>query len=214
MGKAANANGVPDAHEDWKGDNVDPEMTVVLARFEDAEIIRRAFTQLQNHGVDAADIRIGGVRAEEVQASTREEGSRARLDHRLEGFVTRRAITGASIGAALGAVLGTMVAFGAVNLGDLRSDQRLPVFLLVVLALAVIGAVLGGFVLVERSVGYDDTWQLTLDIGSEEGAWIAVRVADAAAQEAVLGQLREMTPAPSKVDVHAARTDGAHTVQW
>jgi len=190
------------------------DATIVLARFDDAEPVRKAFTELQNHGVDAADIRVGGERAESMQSATQREAGRERLDHQLEGFVTRRVITGAAIGAALGALTGAVVALTAVNVADIDSNARPLLFILLVLAIAVIGATLGAFLLVERSVGYDDTWQLTLDTDGDGRTWIAVRVSDDDAREAVLTRLREMSPPPSEVDVHTGRPDGAHTVQW
>lgn len=193
---------------------MDADVTVVLARFDQAEPIRRAFTELQNHGVDAADIRIGGERAEAMQSATQHEAGREHLDHELEGFVTRRVAIGASLGAVAGAVVGVAAAWLGISLADLQPKTRPLVFLLVVLALAVIGAALGAFLSVERSVGYDDTWQLTLDTGHGQGTWIAVRVSDDRARDSVLERLRRMRPAPSNVEVQSGRLDGAHTVQW
>jgi hypothetical protein len=189
-------------------------VTVVMAQFVELEAVRTGFTTLQNGGVDADDIRIGGDRAEKVQAATADESERAQLDQQLEHFVAGRVIRGVALGAFVGALIGAVIAAIAVSLVDLRSAQRPLVFVVLLVALAALGGVLGAFLSVERSVGYDDTWQLTLDTEHEGSTWIAVRVSDDDARDAVLELLRNTNPEPSKIEVRSVRPNGAHTVQW
>jgi hypothetical protein len=190
--------------------------TVVLARFEVPEDARGGFTALQNHGVDAADIRIGGERAEALEAETQVEGERERLDNLLGRFVTRRVVLGAVIGAGIGAVVGVVLAAILAPTTEIASSDRVGLFVALAIMLGVIGSVLGVFVSFERSVGYDDTWQLMLDPEHPGSTWVAVRVSRPAARDSVIETLRSIGHGhgPSDVQVRTVATQGESTVRW
>jgi hypothetical protein len=193
---------------------MESELAVVLARFEGPDDARKAFTTLQNQGVDAADIRIGGDRASAVQSEVTEPAQREQLDHQLEGFVLRRVVKGALIGGAAGAALGAAIAVLALNVIELRPGQRAFFFAVVVLGIAALAATLSAFLSVERGVGYDDTWQLTLDAEHGGDTWLAVRVSNDDERRALLATFEALDSAPTKVEARQVQAQGAHMVEW
>jgi hypothetical protein len=190
------------------------EATAVVARFRGSDDARAAYTSLQNAGIDAADIRVGGRLADEVESDTMLERQREQLDHRLGAFVTRSVVVGALLGALVGAVLGIVGGFVATAIADVSDTRRALLFAVIVVALGALGSVLGALLSVERTVGFDDTWQLTLDDRHEGDLWLAVRVADDEAKAAVLDAFRGMDPAPVDVQERTTSPEGANAASW
>jgi hypothetical protein len=193
---------------------VPAEAAAVVARFREPDDARIAYTSLQNAGIDAADIRVGGRRADEVESDAMLEREREQLDARLGRFVTRSVVVGSIAGALAGAVLGVVGGWLASELADVQGSRRPLLFVVIVVALAGLGSVLGALLSVERSIGLDDTWQLTLDAQHDGDMWLAVRVADEDAQVAVLDAFRGMDPGPVEVEERTIAQQGAHTVHW
>jgi hypothetical protein len=193
---------------------VHTEATAVVARFRASEDARAAYTSLQNAGIDAADIRVGGRLADEVESDTMLERQREQLDRRLGAFVTRSVVVGALLGALVGGVLGVAGGFVAAAIADVSDSRRTLLFVVIVVALAALGSVLGALLSVERTVGFDDTWQLTLDAQHEGDMWLAVRVADEDAKAAVLEAFGGMDPAPVNVQERTTSPEGANTASW
>jgi hypothetical protein len=186
----------------------DRHQHIVVGRAPDLDHARQVFQELQNHGVDASDMRLAGKAAERAERRTRDDVARERLDARTTQHVGRQvslgALVGALAGGAVGAVGGLLVTSGDVG-------ENLALFLVIVLVFGGLGAWVAAIVNATRSMGYDDTWQLTFD-DSDGSTWIAVRVRDGGA----VTTTRELLAREGITDVeeHTAQTRGAHTVRW
>ena len=185
--------------------------TAVVARYPSLDDARRAFLALQNHGVDAADIRLAGSEAEDSVRRVEREGPREQLDGRVLGHVAPRVALGAIVGALVGAAVGAGIAALGVAVFDLDAEPAM--FVLIALAFAALAAALGAFLTFERSVGYDDTWELTLDDDSGRGVAVAVRVRDEDESIQVVSVLGRDRP-PDSVEIRRATPDGMHVVRW
>jgi hypothetical protein len=146
----------------------------IVGRTSDLHHARDVLTALQNAGVDAADIRLGGSNASGAEDAVRTEGGRERVDRRAAAHVGRRAVTGAVVGALIGVVLGGA---GAGILVAVDAVGGVVAVAVVVVAL-IVGGTLGSFLSVERSTGLDETWELTFDDDDGGATWVAARVHD------------------------------------
>jgi hypothetical protein len=155
-------------------DTRDQRVRIVVGRAPDLDHARHVFQELQNHGIDAADLRLAGSTARRAERHTRDDAAREQLDRRVAGHVGRRVGGGAVIGALGGAALGAIGGL-LVTGGDVGGNPTL--FLVVVLVFAALGAWVVATVSATRSMGYEDTWQLTFD-DSDGSALVAVRVRD------------------------------------
>ena len=187
-----------------------PSDTTVMARYQGMSEARRAFNALQNHGVDASDIRLAGYEAEASRQRAEAPGAFEGVDERTVRHLGPRVVLGGAVGGVLGAALG--LAVGAAIAGIVDVDATVALFALTTLVLAALGSALGVFITFERSVGYDDTWELTLD-ESGGGVWIAVRVRGDGEGSQVLRALERDAPSLS-VEVRETIPEGMHTVRW
>jgi hypothetical protein len=191
----------------------DHHLHVVVGRVPDLDHARTVLQELQNHGVDAADLRLAGTSAEQAERHTQDEAARERLDGRTVGHVGRRVGGGAVAGALAGAVIGAVGGFLATS-GDVGGN--LTLFLVVVLVFAALGAWVAATVTATASMGYDDTWQLTFggetDGDVAEEAWIAVRVRDA--EDAAGARQVFASEGITAVEEHTADAHGEHMVRW
>jgi hypothetical protein len=181
---------------------------IVVGRAPDLDHARDVFQQLQNHGVDAADLRLAGKAAERAQRRTHEGDARSRIDNRTARHVGRSVGLGAVIGGLAGAVVGIIGGL-LVTGGDVGDSPAL--FGVIVFVFAGLGAWASAIVSATRSMGYDDTWQLTFD-DSDGSTWVAVRVRDGAAVRAT----RDLLVREGITDVReqSAVPKGEHTVRW
>jgi len=146
----------------------------VTGRFGSLDGARRALEQLQNHGVDSADIRLSGEAADRAAADAAVPGGTSGVQRRLVRRYAAASLVGALAGLFAGAVLGAIVASVLRAVGwDAAGSAGW--FAFVVVAFALIGATVGLLVRIERTTGYDDTWELALD-RVEGTAWVVVRV--------------------------------------
>jgi hypothetical protein len=171
---------------------------VVVGRAPDLEHARSIFDELQHHGVDANDLKL-------------DDAARELLDARAVGHVGRRVGGGAVAGALAGGLVGAVGGF-LVTSGDVGSSPTL--FLVVTLVFAALGAWVTATVAATRSMGSDDTWQLTFDDSTprDDGTWIAVRVHD----DTDVAEARDVfaQEGVTTVEEHLATTHGEHTVRW
>lgn len=153
---------------------------VMVGRASDLHHARQAYTSLQNHGIDASDLKIAGETAVEAQGSTMSKPRRAQIDRRMVEFLGIR-VAGGAVAGALG-VAGIAAAVGAILVAT--DTIAWPLFGAIVAAAFFFGGTFGAFVSMERSTGYTDTWELTFD-DDEGAAWVAVRVRDDTAAQRV-----------------------------
>lgn len=147
----------------------------VVGRAADLPHARMIFSALQNAGIDASDIRLAGAAADAAQESTRTERGRREVDERAAKHIGQRAAAGTIAGALLGALVGGTVA------GVLVAVDAIGwlVFAIVGFVLLLLGGMLGALVSVERTSGYDDTWELTFAGDAPTGAvWVVARAED------------------------------------
>jgi hypothetical protein len=180
----------------------------VVGRAPDLDHARHVFQELQNHGIDAADLRLAGSAARRAERHTRDDGVREQLDRKVAGHVGRRVGAGAVIGALAGAVVGAVGGL-LVTGGDVGDNPAL--FLVVVLVFAALGGWVLAIVSATRSMGYDDTWQLTFD--DRGGATlVAVRVRDDAAAASARDLLAD--EGVTVVEERTASARDQHTLEW
>lgn len=181
----------------------------VIGRAADLAHARTVFSALQNAGVDASDIRLAGVAVTDAQQEAQGDDGRHRVDERTVQHVGRRALGGAIAGALLGGVAGCVVG-GVLVAVDAISWL---VFAIVAIVPMLLGAVFGAFVSVERTAGYDDTWELTFGDGAHEGAvWVVARAADDDAAARI--QRAFTAQGVSASEEHQIEDSGAHTATW
>lgn len=188
-----------------------PAVTAVVARYAEMAHARRAFNALQNHGVDGSDIRLAGHEAQASKRRAEAPGAFEDFDERLVRHVGPRVALGAAAGGLLGVALGLVGA--AVIAAIIEVDAALALFVLTMLIFAGIGAALGAFITFERTVGYDDTWELTLDETTDHGVWIVVRVRGDGDGSQIVKALERHAP-PASVEMRQATPEGTHTVRW
>jgi hypothetical protein len=181
----------------------------VIGRAADLAHARTVFSALQNAGVDASDIRLAGDAVNDAQREAQGDDGRHRVDERTVQHVGRRAAAGAIAGALLGGVAGCVVG------GVLVAVDAITwlVFAIVAIVPMLLGAVFGAFVSVERTAGYDDTWELTFTDGAHEGAvWVVARAAD---DDAVARIQRAFTAqGVSASEEQQVEDSDAHTAHW
>jgi hypothetical protein len=183
---------------------------VVVGRAPDLQHARTIFEELQHHGVDAADLKLGAA-DRGPEHHTRGDGARGQPDVRTVDHVGRRVGGGAVVGALGGGLVGAIGGF-LVTSGDVGS--HLTLFLVVTLVFAALGAWVAATVTATRSMGYDDTWQLTFDDATrrDDGTWVAVRVHD----DTEVAEARDVFAQEgiTTVEEHLATTHGERTVRW
>jgi len=172
------------------------------------EDARRGFVALQNHGLDPADIRLGGPRAEIAEEHATHARTRDRIDHRLAGHVARRVAVGAIGGALAGAAIGIAAAVAVIGITGLEATGA--AFATFVVVLGTLGSILGVFLTFERSVGVDDTWQLTLDDAHGDDVLLAVRVRNSEESGRVIAALDH--DRPESIQIRRATPVGVHIV--
>jgi hypothetical protein len=161
-----------------------------MGRVEDLEQARRLMQKLQNRGVDADAVRLAGPGAAQAAADVHDDVTRRAVDNRAAGFVVRRVTKGAVVGGFVGAVIGAIA--GGIVLALSSGPGATALFVVLVLAVAGIGAWAGSFFAVERSVQYDDAWDLTFDEPREgRDVWLGVRVDDPHVRELAEAAFRE-----------------------
>jgi hypothetical protein len=185
----------------------------VVGRAPDLDHARTVLQELQNHGVDAADLRLAGTAAREAEHHALDDEGRDQLDARAVGHIGRRVGSGAVVGALGGGIVGAVGGFLATS-GDVAGN--LTLFLVVVLVFAALGAWVAATVTATASMGYDDTWQLTFD-GLPEGpaeaaTWVAVRVHDD--DDAADARQVFARKGITAVEEHTADAHGEHMVRW
>lgn len=191
--------------------NPQPTGTTVLARYAGMAEARRAFNALQNHGVDASDIRLAGREAEASRRQVEAPGAYQDVDRRMVRHVGPRVVLGGLSGALVGAAFGLVFAAAVTAAVDVDASGWLFVFTMGFFA--ALGSALGAFITFERSVGYDDTWELTLGDETGDGVWVAVRVHREDDASEIVDTLRRDEPALG-VEVRRTAPEGVHTVRW
>jgi hypothetical protein len=181
---------------------------IVVGRAPDLQHARHVLQQLQGHGVDAADIRLAGDAAERADRKTLDTGSRSRLDNRTAEYIARRAVIGAIVGGLVGLVLGVCVGLVVTN-GDPADNGVL--FTVMVGILTALGSAAAAIGNAYRTMGYDDTWQLTFD-DTGGSAWVAVRVRDHDAVRAMRGLLEQ--EGITDVEEHDTTDGGVNIARW
>jgi hypothetical protein len=180
----------------------------VVGRVADLSRAREVFAALQAAGVDAAAIRLAGRDAEAAAASAGDPVRGDRLDAAAARHLGRRVVAGALAGALIGAVVAS--AAGGILLAlDVVGGL---VFVAIVVVAAIVGGTFATFASVERTAGYDDTWELTFDGGHDGPVWLVVRVAD----DAGARRARDVLTAEgvSLTEERAVEDLGAHTARW
>jgi hypothetical protein len=181
----------------------------VIGRAADLAHARTVFSALQNTGVDASDIRLAGVAVSDAQHEAQRDAGRQQIDERTLQHVGRRAAGGAVAGALLGGLAGCVVG-GVLVAVDAISWL---VFAIVVVVPVLLGAVFGAFVSVERTAGYDDTWELTFTDGAHLGAvWVVVRAEDDDAVDRI--QRTFTAQGVSASEEQQVEDADAHTAHW
>jgi hypothetical protein len=180
---------------------------VVVGLTESSDSARRTFLALQRAGVDEDDIRLAGDSAQAAQRASDDPRGKERIDQALVRHAARHVVGHASLGGTAGVVVGA--AGGA--LAVLVAGGAWWWVLIPTAVLGVLGAVLGGFVGVERNVGVDDGLELVLtDVSGP--MWVAVRVRDDQAAASVPDLLDD--EGVEVVEEHVAQTRGLHLIEW
>lgn len=178
---------------------------VVVGRAPDLAHARQVCRQLQERGVDAADLRLAATTTTPAEERTLDDVARERLDELDAGQTGQLAGTGAVVGAVAGAVVGAFGGFLASS-GDVGGN--LTLFAVVVLVFAALGAWVAATMSATRSllVGHE------LPPPPDASTWLAVRVRDDRDARHTRDLLRRQ--GIRVVEERTARTLGARTVRW
>jgi hypothetical protein len=177
---------------------------IVVGRAPDLAHARQACRQLQEHGVDAADLRLA-ANAAGAEDRTVEDVAREQLDAADARPVGQLGGTGAVVGALVGGAVG---AFGGVLASSGDVGGNITLFAVVVLVFAALGAWVAATMSATRSMS---------DAGEpvaapEPSTWLAVRVRDDRDARHMRDLLRRQ--GIRVVEEHTAQGLGARTVRW
>jgi hypothetical protein len=139
----------------------------LMARYASLPDVRDAIDTLEAQGVDGEHLTIVGETDLTRSTDRRRTDSRF-LSHTLL-YLTAGVLGGALAGALIGAAL-----MGLVLLLWSGLEASGWVFLLLTVWFGVGGAVLGGFFVISRVVGFSESWQLTFENEPEGPIWLAV----------------------------------------
>jgi hypothetical protein len=166
------------------GDPIGPQGgQAVVATYDGMPAARRAVSRLEEHGVEAANIRLLGDLAEKAVSATRT----ARRDSHFASFAARSMAAGFLIGGVVGAAAGAALGYFVYGLEQLALAGTAAAGFL---AGSFIGFVLGAMTRVKQS----EAWELTYQSVGKGKVSVGVRTRDSAEAEDAERALRSAKP--------------------
>jgi hypothetical protein len=143
---------------------------VALAKYPDLSHARHAIEVLEAKGIDGDDLALVG----DAAVCAAELTTTGSSDGRVLAFVSSWLAVGVMVGAVAGAVFGACFVGVVMAVWPGGLDSAGWILALITAWFAAGGAVLGGFVVIARKVGFSEAWPLTFETEVEGPTWLAI----------------------------------------